>query len=288
MGIWEADCYRRPLQDEQGRSLWELLICDTTFQFTYGAQAPQAEVTGAWVQHQLTIALEKAGQAPSEIRVFRPQALSLLQTAGQALGLMIRPLRYTPALKQWLVQRSQWYPTQSTFSGEAYTPLALEQPTPAPIPESLWGDQWRFASLPAQDFQERLIHEPIPIQTVPPDWLPLPLGLASTTMIPGLMIDAGPQAMALARWLQAQQPATLDHMVGAPDGVILQAGLVERWVLVTFDDPHVKAAAEAFTERQRQAQGLHFLLVRPDDSGITFTGLWLLRREGSLNRSTVG
>ncbi|NER84386.1 MAG: DUF1092 family protein, partial [Leptolyngbya sp. SIO1D8] len=30
-----------------------------------------------------------------------------------------------------------------------------------PIPEALWGEQWRFGSLSAQDFQESLIYEPI-------------------------------------------------------------------------------------------------------------------------------
>ena len=277
MVIWEADCYRRPLQDDAGRPLWELLVCDAPFQFTYGVMAPQSDVNRDWVQHHLQIAMQKAAQKPTEIRAFRPQSVSLLQAAGQALGLPVRPMRYTPTLKQWLVQRSRWYPSQPTFSGEAYDPLTLDHPAPVPVPESLWGEQWRFGNLSAQDFQESLRHEPIPIQAVPGDWLPLQVGLASTTAIPGMIIDAGRQAMALAQWLQAQQPAALTYMPGAPDGVVLSAGLVERWVLTTFEDDQVKAAARTFSDRQHQAKGLHFLLVRPDDSGMTFTGLWLLR-----------
>lgn len=277
MTIWEADLYRRPLQDETGRPLWELLVCDTAFQFTYGAMVPQAQVTRDWVQHHLEVALQKATQKPTEIRIFRPQTLALLQSPCEALAVPLRPTRFTPTVKHWLVQRSRWYPSLDSFSGTPYEPLALDQPAPVPVPEALWGERWRFGSLSAQDFQDSLIYEPMPIQSVPSDWLPLQLGVASTLPIPGLIIDAGRQAMPLAQWLQAQHPAALTYHPGPPHGVLLEAGLVDRWVLATFADAQVQAAAHTFAQRQQQAQGLHFLLVRPDDSGMTFTGLWLLR-----------
>lgn len=277
MAIWEADCYRRPLTDEQGETLWELLICDAAFTFTYGATVAQSQVSSVWLVQQLQTALKKAPQAPSELRVFRPQALNLLQTSGQSLGLEVRPMRQTPALKQWLVQRSKWYASQPNFSGDPYQPLALQSPPPAPVPQEIWGTHWRFGSLSAQDFQAHLLHEPIPIQSVPTDWLPLKLGIASTTAIPGIIIDAGQRSRQLANWLAEQQPAALAYMPGKPDGILLESGLVDRWVLVTFDDPVMQTAAKTFVSRQQQARGLHFLLVRPDDSGMTFTGLWLLR-----------
>ena len=277
MVIWEADCYRRPLRDDNQTPLWELLLCDSDFQFTYGAIAPQKEITRLWLQQQLEVALQKSGQFPSEIRVFRPQSVSLLQAAAHPLGLSVKPTRFTPSLKQWLVQRSRWYASEPTYSGEPYNPVELERPAPVPSPENLWGEQWRFGSLSAQDFQESLIHEPIPFQSVPEEWLPLKVGIPSNAPVPGVIIDAGRRAMALCQWLQEQTPAALTYIPGAPDGVILESGLVDRWVLTTFEDEQVKAAGLAFSDRQRQAKGLHFLLVRPDDSGITFTGLWLLR-----------
>lgn len=277
MIIWEADCYRRPLRDADDNPLWELLICDRDFQFTYGATAPQKAVNSRWLQQQLALAVQKSGQTPDVIRVFRPQCVSLLQAAAQPLHLTVKPMRSTPTIKQWLVQRSQWYPSQPTYSGEPYDPIGLERPAPIPIPENLWGERWRFGSLAAQDFQESLIHEPMPFQSVPEEWLPRQMGLASTASLPGVVIDAGRRALPLCQWLQDQQPAALTYIPGAPDGVILEAGLVDRWVLTTFDDEQVATAGHHFSDRQHQAQGLHFLLVRPDDSGMTFTGLWLLR-----------
>jgi hypothetical protein len=49
-------------------------------------------------------------------------------------------------------------------------------------------------------------------------------------------------------------------------------------VVATFSDPQVGMEGQRFEQRKRLTQGLHFLLVRPDDSGMTYTGLWLLRQ----------
>jgi hypothetical protein len=107
--------------------------------------------------------------------------------------------------------------------------------------------------------------------------MPTQLGLASNTPLPGIVIDAGRQAMALAQWLQSVHPAGLQYRAGAPDGLLLAAGLCDRWVITTFTDPEVSEAGRLFEQRKAQSQGLHFLLVRPDNSGMTYTGLWLLQ-----------
>ncbi|MEO0397677.1 MAG: Tab2 family RNA-binding protein, partial [Cyanobacteria bacterium P01_A01_bin.137] len=81
----------------------------------------------------------------------------------------------------------------------------------------------------------------------------------------------------LAQWLDSVRPVFAQSLPGSPDGLILEAGLADRWVLATFDDADVRGAAQAFEQRKQVAKGLHFLLIRPDDSGMTYTGLWLLQ-----------
>ncbi|MEO1445503.1 MAG: Tab2 family RNA-binding protein, partial [Cyanobacteria bacterium J06635_11] len=82
-------------------------------------------------------------------------------------------------------------------------------------------------------------------------------------------------------WLQSVDPVMMQYIPGPPDGLLLEAGLIDRWILATFQDDEVARAARTFTERKLAAQGLHFLLVRPDDSGMTYTGLWLLQATDS-------
>ncbi|MBD2435734.1 Tab2/Atab2 family RNA-binding protein [Nostoc sp. FACHB-110] len=261
MKIWQADFYRSSKQDDTKQVLWELLICDATRSFEYVATCPQSAANSSWVETQIQ---QLAGEAlPDVIQVFRPQSLSLIEKAGQNLGIAVEATRRTLALKQWLQER------QSAFT--------LEQPAPLPLPENLWGEQWRFATLAAGDLEIEFSDRPIPILSLPESLKPLNLGLASTVPVPGVVIYGGRQSMRLARWLASTRPVALNYIAGAPDGLILEAGLVDRWVLATFEDTDVSTAAKVYEQRKQQSQGLHFLLIQPDDSGVTYTGLWLLQ-----------
>ncbi|MGC1394421.1 MAG: Tab2/Atab2 family RNA-binding protein [Coleofasciculaceae cyanobacterium] len=278
MNVWQVDFYRRPLQDANGQTLWELLICDATRHFTYNGLCPQSSVNSNWLVSQLQIAASTVG-LPTQLQVFRPQSLSLLTTAAQQLNIPVEATRHTPALKQWLQERASQYHLQDNYSGQAYNPLALDKPPPTPLPEKLWGEQWRFATLAAGNLEEAFAGRPIPCLQMPQFLLPLELGLAATLPVPGVVIDGGRQSMQLARWLQNVNPVALNYIAGAPDGLILDAGLAERWVVATFEDQEVTAAAQMYEQRKLASQGLHFLLVQPDNSGMTYTGFWLLRDE---------
>jgi hypothetical protein len=278
MSVWQVDFYRRLLRDASGQMLWELLICDATRCFTYEALCPQQSATSDWLVSQLKEAAQAAG-LPDVIQVFRPQSLSLLTLAGQQFGIAVEATRRTSALKQWLQERASHYPKQEYYTGETYDPLDLDKPPPLPLPENLWGDRWRFATLPAGDLEEAFAKRAIPILQMPELLLPLNLGIASTVPVPGVVIDGGRQSMQLARWLQDAKPVSLNYIAGAPDGLILEAALVDRWVVATFEDKEVATAAKTYEQRKQLSQGLHFLLVQPDDSGMTYTGFWLLQGE---------
>ncbi|HEY9823430.1 MAG TPA: Tab2/Atab2 family RNA-binding protein [Candidatus Sericytochromatia bacterium] len=278
MGVWQVDFYRRPLRDAHGQMLWELLICDATRRFTYDGLCPQQSVNIDWLVSQLQNAATLSELA-DVMQVFRPQSLSLLTSAGQQLGIKVEATRRTPALKQWLQERASEYKHQDNYTGEAYNPLALDKPPPTPLPENLWGEQWRFATLPAGNIEEAFAERPIPILQMPEFLLPLNLGLASTVAVPGVIIYGGRQSMQLARWLENVQPVALNYIAGTPDGLILESGLVDRWVVATFEDKEVAAAAQTYEQRKQLSGGLHFLLVQPDESGMTYTGFWLLQME---------
>lgn len=263
MKIWQADFYRRPQTEASEQVMWELLICDATRSFEYQATCPQSQASSSWVASQLEQAAGE--QLPNVIQVFRPQSLSLIQQAGRSLGISVEPTRRTLALKQWL-QEKQY-------------PISLDKPPPMPLAENLWGEEWRFASLTAGDVVEVFGDRPIPILEMPEYLLPINLGLASTLPVPGVIIYGGRLSMRLARWLQQAHPVAVNYIAGAPDGLVLEAGLVDRWIVATFEDKQVGVAAKTYEQRKQQTRGLHFLLVQPDDSGMTYTGFWLLREE---------
>lgn len=274
--IWQADFYRRPLRDAAGQTLWELLVCNSTRTIEFVALCPQSQVNAHWLVEQLQLVADKM---PDTIEVFRPQSLSLITAAGEQLGITVEATRRTDALKQWLQERSPLYRSMDNYTKEAYDLLAIEKPPPTPLPAKLWGEQWRFAALSAKDIEEAFQERPIPILHMPPALMPLQLGLASNIAVPGVIIYGGRQSMQLARWLQQANPVTLNYIAGAPDGLVLEAGLVDRWIVATFEDREVSAAAQNYEQRKQHSKGLHFLLVQPDNSDITFSGFWLLHQD---------
>jgi hypothetical protein len=273
MNVWQVDFYKRPFKDERGEFVWELVVCNPERKFVYEAKCPQSQANLAWLVDRLQHAA--AGELPQEIQVFRPQSLSLLTAAGEKLGIEVIPTRRTPDLKAELLKRASEY----NISGQAYNPIELEQPPPQPLPENLWGEEWRFASLPAGELVEMFHDRPIPILDMPESFWPVNLGVASNILIPGLIIYGGRRSMQLARWLQEARPVSVNYIiteVGKSGGVVLEAGLVDRWILATFEDSEVALSAQTFQQRKQASSGLHFLLVQPDDSGMTFSGFWLL------------
>ncbi len=259
--FWQADFYRRSQPDKSEQVLWDLSICDSSLEFKYEATCLQSEANSSWVASQIKQAA--SDNLPLGIQVFRPQCLSLIEQAGMSLGIKVEATRRTTALKKWLEQKQQF--------------TTLDKPPPTPLSENVWGEQWSFAALSAGNITDFVSERPIPILETPSFLLPINLGLASTVPIPGVVIYGGRKSMFLARWLKESRPVALNYIAGAPDGLVLEAGLVDRWIVATFEDEEVSQAAKVYQQRKQKTQGLHFLLVQPDDSGMTYTGFWLLQ-----------
>lgn len=202
MSCWQVDLYRRPLRTPSGLDLWELVICDPQENFYYTAFCPEPLVSSAWVIREF----HNCGQLlPQRVQVFRPQSLGLLEAACQELGIALEATRRTPALKRYLQQRVQEYQGLKTYTGEAYDPLAIEQPPPLPLPDDIWGDSWQFAAITPPDL-EQLMQYPLRILAFEMAMLPASLGLAADTLIPGIILYGGRKSLKLARWFQEQLP----------------------------------------------------------------------------------
>lgn len=256
--------------------MWELVLCCPEEEFIAHAFSQQSGATSSWLTAQLQAVIQQHPR-PKHIEVFRPQSLSLITAAAKPLAIPVVATRRTALLKAHLHDRVGIYASMPQYTGEPYRPTQVESPPPLPVPEELWGEQWRFGAIAASDLTEFIEEQAIPIRDTPPSLYPLALKLASDTPIPGVIIDGGRQSMRLAQWLQTQHPVSLSYIPGPPDGLILEAGLSDRWVLATFEDDAVAQAGQTFQKRQQASRGLHFLLVQPDNSGVTYSGIWLLQ-----------
>ena len=274
MNIWQADFYYHSLSDNDKQ--WLLVICTSANKNSpeikpiYTAECSSDNANVAWLEQQLLLVDD--GQLPDKIQVFRPQALGLITVAAEKLGIKVEATRNTDNLKQILIER---YKNNSN-----YNPVALEKPPPQALPENLWGDEWQIANIAAGQIIDLFSDRPIPITSIPSELYPINLNLTSDIFIPGVVVFGGRKSMQLARWIEEQNPAFIKYIpteVGKSGGFILETGLVDRWVFNTFESERAASIARKYEDNKRASKGLHFLLIQPDDSGMTTTAFWLLK-----------
>lgn len=276
MSIWQADFYYHPSSSVSNKQ-WDLIICNSQldpqthiFEPIYTATCASDQANAVWLEQQILLAA--AGKLPTKIQVFRPQSLSLISVAAAKLGIQAEATRNTTALKQTLQDRFKHNPN--------YNPVTLEKPPPQALPANLWGDEWQIANIAAGQIIELFSDRPIPISSIPQDFYPLNLNLTSDIFIPGIVVFGGRQSMQLARWIEQQTPAFVNYIpteVSKSGGFILETGLCDRWIFNTFESEAAAAIAQKYEQNKQASKGLHFLLIQPDDSGMTTTAFWLLR-----------
>ena len=275
MVIWQSDLWH--YSDATATNpQWSLLICDRQSNLIYQAQCPQREVNSQWLQSQL----EQASQHsfPEKIQIFRPQIEGLFRQATKELKISLEITRRTPQIKSLILQELQ--KNKTILPGTNY--LALDRPPPQNLPEQIWGKNWNFVSIPAGDLLDFARDRPLPVCDLPESLTSLIAQLDPKVKIPGIVIDAARKSMILAQWLAEAQPVSLNYIpteIGQSGGLVLEAGLVERWIIATFESADVAGAAKNYEQAKQSSQGLHFLLIQPDDSGMTHTGFWLLKDE---------
>ena len=278
MNIWQVDFYHHPTQSGHDRQ-WQLIICDSltnsktqTIKPIYTAQCSAVDANAVWLEKQVLIAAQD--KLPDKIQVFRPQVLGLISVAVEKLGIKVEGTRNTEALKQVLIEKYK--------NNANYNPIVLEKPPPQALPEDLWGEEWQIANIAAGQIIDLFCDRPIPISSIPEEFYPLNLNLASDIFIPGIVVYGGRQSMQLARWIEQQVPVFINYIpteVGKSGGFVLETGLVDRWIFNTFESEQAASIARSYEQKKQGSKGLHFLLIQPDDSGMTTTAFWLLRQK---------
>ncbi|MCS6812827.1 MAG: Tab2/Atab2 family RNA-binding protein [Cyanobacteria bacterium] len=283
--IWELDFYSRPLLDDAGKKVWELVVCERaqTVQaelsslFQYTQFCPSTEVNSLWLQAAIKTAIAQAPAPPDRIRFFRRQMNNMITRACNDLGLEAKPSRRTYTLNLLLQQRLQTvYPTMAGFQPGQANPIAsvvsYQASPPLPLPDALRGDRWALVTLEAAAFDDMAAWT-IDFRDVVPLSL---LNLAPNTPVPGLLIFSS-RALPLAGWLSGVELAFIKYAPGNPAQLVLETGADDRWTLATLSNTQVCQEAERFEAAKQAAQQVHFLAVQSDPNVEAFAGFWLLQ-----------
>ncbi|MFQ4135074.1 Tab2/Atab2 family RNA-binding protein [Nodosilinea sp. PGN35] len=282
--VWELDFYSRPVLDENGKKLWEVLLCeglvDTSTvdqRFRYSQFLPSSEVNSIVLKGAIEAAIAEAisqgFSPPSRIRYFRYQMQNMILRACDEAGIPARPSRRTVALQRWLSDRhATVYPEMAGYTSAPSPSVAAPPPSPQPLPDALLGQQWAFVTLEAAAFTDL------------PEWEigfgeSFPLDMANldpSTPIPGLLIFS-PRATALAAWMSGLELAYWRIEAGKTPQIVLETGASDSWVLAGLPGPKLLAEAQAFEAAKAKANQVHFLGIQDRRESEAFAGFWLLQ-----------
>lgn len=284
--VWELDFYSRPILDENGKKIWEVLICESPNDissspeklFKYAQYCSSKTVNSLWLKEAIETAIAIAPTTPKKIRFFRRQMNNMIVKACEDVGITAIPSRRTYALNQWLAKRSQEvYPQEAGFDLKTANTVSVQYPplNAISLPDAVKGDRgdkWIFVSLTASDFEEMQEWD-IAFE----DSFSLALVDANPdTIIPGLIIYS-PRATPLAAWMSGLEMGYLQLEITPLPQLRLETGLSDSWTLVNLTNQEMVKEAQDFETAKQKAKGVHFLAVQTDPNSESFAGFWLLK-----------
>jgi hypothetical protein len=92
--VWELDFCSRPLLDERGKKVWELLVTDPERTFEYSQYFPNSKINSAELRQALEGLLARPGAVvPERARFFRGQMSTIISKALNDVGVKPLPSR---------------------------------------------------------------------------------------------------------------------------------------------------------------------------------------------------
>lgn len=277
---WELDFCSRPILDERGKRVWELLVCDSSRKLEYAQYFASNQINSATLRDALLNIMERFDlPKPEKVRFFRGQMQTIISKACAELDVRPVPSQRCVALLQWLEERmSSVYSQHPRFQEGAPPLLQLEAPTPQNLPDSLKGEQWAFVQLPLAGVMEEI--ERVQSGSMFGGTLSLSCmgleGLSPDAMVPGVAV-ASARAVPLAAWTSALELAAL-RVESQKACLILSTGVAERWRYAFYrKSKQADEEAAAWETAKQQCQGLHFLAVQRSLDAEECSGFWVMR-----------
>lgn len=274
---WELDFCSRPIVDERGKRLWELLICDGNRNLQFSKFYPNNVINSVTLKSALLSVIQQGLPKPEKIRFFRSQMQNMVSKACSELDIQAVPSRRCITLMRWLDERYDMvYQKHPGFQESASSLLQLEQAFPAELPDNLRGEQWAFVQLPISGLMEEIaavqrgasFGSVFPLDAVG-------LNLPPDAVIPGVAV-ASRRATPLAAWTNALELACI-NVNKQKNCLVLGTGVVDQWVYAYYRKSRESGQeADAWEASKKACGGLHFLAVQSALDSDVCTGFWLL------------
>ncbi|KAF8055656.1 RPA1A [Scenedesmus sp. PABB004] len=274
--VLELDFCSRPLLDERGKKVWELLICSPDRSFEYSQYFPNSKINSVELRKALEAVLARPGAVPpTKVRFFRGQMSTIISRALSELNIKPLPSRRCFSIMGLLEARLESvYRTDPRYSDKASSMFDIDLGPPEPLPDALRGEKWAFVQLPLGSLRGML--KPVEEGTMfgsSFDLAAAGLGeLPADILVPGVVVFSR-RALPLAAWTNGLEISGVKADVER-SCLILETGVNQRWRYGGWrPSPDSIGEAEGWEEAKAGLGGLHFLAVQPDPDAEDVAGL---------------
>ncbi|PKA52455.1 hypothetical protein AXF42_Ash020416 [Apostasia shenzhenica] len=155
---WDLDFCSRPILDDRGKKVWELVVCDGSLSLQYTRYFPNNVINSITLRDAIAAIAQDLGvPLPEKIRFFRSQMQTIITKACNELGIKPVPSKRCISLFLWLEERYETvYTRHPGFQKGSKPLLALDNPFPMELPENLFGEKWAFVQLPFSAVREEI------------------------------------------------------------------------------------------------------------------------------------
>jgi len=275
---WELDLCSRPILDERGKKLWELVITDANKSFVFSRFFSGNNINSSSIGNALKEVIETPGATrPLDCLFFRSQIQNIITRALSTVSIKAIPSRRCFGLINLLRERQVTTLQESPgfYFGGVY-PTAFEAPTTSKLPDALRGDQWAFVQLSFFELQDeiaKIVEGEIFGST--PNLQCISKSCSSETIIPGVVV-CSPRAFPLAAWTNSHELAAVSTDFDR-NCLVIDFGINQRWCYGSYrpSEAAIKEA-EAWEKTKSNADGLHFLAIQSEFESNQVEGLWIM------------
>ncbi|XP_027341618.1 protein TAB2 homolog, chloroplastic [Abrus precatorius] len=274
---WELDFCSRPILDDRGKKIWELVVCDKTLSLQYTKYFPNNVINSITLKEAIAgISNDLGVPLPQNIRFFRSQMKTIITKACNELRIAPVPSKRCVTLILWLGERYETvYRKHPGFQEGSKPLLAVDNPFPTELPDDLYGEKWAFVQLPYSAVREEVSSFKAGFRGAGLDLDLLGLEIDDKTLIPGLAV-ASSRATELAALINEVEACAVEADA-ARGRLILSVGISTRYVYSTYKKtPVTTSESEGWEAAKEACGGLHFLAIQKNLDSEDCAGFFLL------------
>lgn len=275
MSDWQIDFCSRPLRDDRGKKVWELLITDDDGSFEHAEYFPNNRINSVELARALERVMTERKEKPRRFKFFRAQMQTIITRACNEVDVEPLASRRCQRMTKWLNERVETvYKKHPGYDANAPPLMAFEPTAPKRLPDALRGESWAFVALPLRGVREEM--EQVRAGRVFGATLEIDENLPDDTLIPGIAVYTS-RAAALAGWTKGLELACISSDTQT-SSIVLETGVNDSWSYAFFrKTAELTKEAKEWEQVKIACDGFHFLAIQTDEEAETTDGFWILQ-----------